>query len=185
MNISEYAYKMYLDGMKDEEIVMKLTEETFKCKTEKSTRTEDIKLHVDFWVLTEEGKKYGIDVKGVRKHNRNDAYPDDSIHWIEVKNVKGNPGWIYGESVYIAFMTNKSVLFVPTKKLIPFIESKIKGKALTYFNPRQCYQPYQRKGRSDVVIKVPTNDLRLLSKHEVYFREDKRDEILELINETT
>ena len=81
---------------------------------------------------------------------------DDSINWVEIMNVRGDLGWLYGKSEYIAFRTFTDILFVKLKKLQVYTEEKIKGKSLVFTNPKDFYVPYQRYGRKDMVIKVPT-----------------------------
>ena len=157
---------MLFEGKNDEEIVMKAVEKAFGFQTEPATRTEDMKKHIDFFII-KDGKRYGIDVKGVKRGNRNST-KDEEIHWIEFKNVRGDDGWLYGDAVCIAFMTNSSVLFVSRKKLADYAEEKKKGKELVYGTaPSDFYIPYQRKNRKDETIKVPTSDLRALAKYEI------------------
>ena len=61
----------------------------------KSSHTEDIHQHIDYWLaMSPEGKKHGVDVKG-------NNLPDEI--WVEFKNVRGNPGWLYGGATIIAF----------------------------------------------------------------------------------
>ena len=164
MRLSNITRKMYENGLCDEEKVMQITENVFKCQTEKSSKYEDVQLHVDFWCIKND-KKYGVDVKGLRKNRRDDKEYDDTINWIELLNVQGNPGWVYGEASYIAFLTKDSVIYVPRKKLANFIQEKIQNKQIVYNNPNEFYQPYQRKGRLDMIVKIPTNDLKIIAKH--------------------
>lgn len=163
--------KFYLEGLKSEEIVRKVTEHYFECETRPATKYEDTKEHIDFWVIKDE-KEFGVDVKGLRKNKRSDKEYDDTINWLEITNVNGNPGWIYGKAVYIAFMTKKNVLFVPRKKLIKLVEEKTKDKQIVNVNPKEFYQPYQRKGRLDNIIKVPTTDLIEIAKHIIDLEND-------------
>ena len=165
MTLREIIQNMFHEGQKDEELVMMLTEAKFGGKTQRATREEDIFRHVDFWWFDKTNKPFGVDVKGVKRSRRNDATKDDSIHWVELQNVRGNKGWVYGDAVYIAFMTNHEVLFVPRKRLATFTEDKIQGKDTTRTCPQECYIPYQRAGRNDIVVKVPTADLRSLAQH--------------------
>ena len=39
-------------------------------------------------------------------------------------------------------------------------EDKVMSKELVFKNPQECYVPYQRWGRKDVVYKIPTDDLK-------------------------
>lgn len=158
---------MYLEGLEDENLVMEVTKRKFGGDVRKSTKNEDIREHIDFWWISKDGNEYGFDVKGVKKSKRTDRIADDKINWIELQNVQGKPGWVYGSAKYIAFLTNDSVLYVPRKKLALYIEEKIKGKPLSTVNPSMCYIPYQRFGRQDMIVKVPTSDLREIAKHEI------------------
>ena len=60
----------------------------------KSSHTEDIHEHIDYWLAVKDGGKWGVDVKG-------NNLPDEI--WCEFKNVRGNPGWMYGGATIIAF----------------------------------------------------------------------------------
>lgn len=158
---------MYLQGLEDENLVIEVTKKKFGGNVRKATKSEDIFDHIDFWWISDKGNEYGFDVKGIRKNKRSDSVGDDTINWIELQNVKGNPGWVYGKSKYIAFLTSKSVLYVPRKTLATYIESKIQGKELVDSNPNGCYIPYRRKGRMDTIVKVPTSDLIKIAKHNI------------------
>lgn len=156
---------MYANGLEDEKIVMALTEQQFGGRTIKASQYDDTKRHIDFWWYDNKGKAYGIDVKGIKRNNRHDSNKDATIHWVELKNVRGDDGWVYGEAVYIAFMTAEQVLFVPRKSLASYVESMINGKELVSINPHECYIPYQRSGRKDIIVKMPTHDLYKLARH--------------------
>lgn len=167
MSLTETVQKMYLQGLEDEKLVMEVTKKKFGGDVRKTTRNEDVKEHIDFWWISDDGNEYGFDVKGVKKNNRTDSKGNDTINWIELLNVQGNPGWVYGNAKYIAFLTHTTVLYVPRKKLASYIEEKIKGKKLSLTNPSDCYIPYQRYGRKDMIVKVPTSDLIELAKHKI------------------
>lgn len=159
--INQIVNEMYLNGLNDEFYVMEATEKTLGGTCFKSNTNEDKYDHIDFWWDSPKKGLIGIDVKGRRKNKRNDKDYDDTINWIEILNVKGDLGWIYGKSYYIAFRTNNKIIFVKREKLQQFTEEKIKGKDLVYETPSEFYIPYQRKkyGRKDMMIKVPTEDL--------------------------
>jgi hypothetical protein len=157
--LNETIREMYLKGLIDESFVMDAVHSTLGGECSKSTQKQDIYDHIDFWWDSPKMGKIGIDVKGIKKSSRSDASVDDSINWLELLNVKGNPGWVYGKSTYIAFRTKKNILFVKTKKLQEFAKEKIVGKQIVSVNPKEFYVPYQRAGRQDMIIKVPTSDL--------------------------
>ena len=60
----------------------------------KSSHTEDIHKHVDYWLAHNKMGRWGVDVKG-------NNLPDEI--WVELMNVQGNPGWLYGGAKIIAF----------------------------------------------------------------------------------
>jgi hypothetical protein len=122
-----------------------------------ATKEEDILEHWD--VKSIDGTKY--DVKAMKKWRRSDAEPTDRIHYVELRNVRGELGWIYGEADYIAFETRAHWIVVPRKKLVHFVEG------VTENNERSAkpavYKLYQREGRKDLMTVVPTMDLLAIS----------------------
>lgn len=161
--LDETIQRMYQDGLIDETLVMEAVQHTLGGTCEKSTPKEDMRDHVDFWWNSPKKGRIGVDVKGIKKKSRQDKEVDDTIHWIELLNVQGNPGWIYGKSTYIAFRTKKNILFVKTKLLQDFANNKVIGKEIVHVNPKDFYIPYQRFGRKDMIIKVPVTDLEELA----------------------
>jgi len=98
-----------------------------------------------------------IDVKGLKKKNRNNSKYDDEIHWIEIKNVLGYNGWLYGEADYFAFELTKSWVLVSKKDLQEFIHDVCKDKIRT--DKPELYKLYTRKDRKDVITMVKSLDL--------------------------
>lgn len=127
---------------------------------EKSTSYEDRVRHIDFWWESPKKGRIGVDVKGRKKDKQSDKKFNDDIHWIEMKNVVGNKGWVYGDAEYIAFRTSNKIVFVKTKILQEYAEKVIEGKECVYGEcPKDFYIPYTRKDRQDVVFKCPVLDL--------------------------
>lgn len=100
---------------------------------------------------------YKIDVKGLRKKKRSDEDYDEEIHWIELKNVKGNIGWLYGESDYFAFELKKSWILVCKTDLQNFIHEVCKDKIKS--DKPELYKLYTRNGRKDILTIVKSLDL--------------------------
>ena len=165
--LNKVIKEMYTAGIQDEDFVMEAVEKTLGGKCEKSSKEEDMFDHIDFWWDSPRKGRIGIDVKGIKKSNRKDKYVDDSIHWIEMLNVRGNPGWIYGKSEYIAFRTFEKILFVKLKDLQKFAEEMTNGKELVHTNPKEFYIPYQRFERQDKVFKCPTSDLERIAEFSI------------------
>ena len=108
-----------MEGLADERLIMELTEKVFGGKVEHSMKEEDLFLHVDFWWISDNGKRYGFDVKGKRRNKRSDVSKSD---------VAGNQGWLYGKSVYFVFIIGTKAVYVPKKDLIALIENKVDKK---------------------------------------------------------
>jgi hypothetical protein len=159
--LNETVKKFYLNGRLDEDFVMNAVKHTLGGEVERSSKHEDVYEHIDFWWDSPRKGRIGIDVKGLNKNKRGDNQYDDSIHWLELQNVQGKDGWLKGNAEYIAFKTNRNIIFVNRKKLLDFALEAIKNKAVVYDTPTQCYVPYKRLkwGRDDLSLKALTSDL--------------------------
>jgi hypothetical protein len=150
--------KQIIDGKEAEKKLKGL----FK-KTVKATKQQDIHEHWDTQVEIG-GKMLKIDVKALKRDNRLDSEPNENIHWVEIRNVRGNKGWLYGESDLIAFETSDYFVLVGTLKLRKFLEKKVGYTPetisdITISKTKNLYEPYGRYGRKDIIVKVKTMDL--------------------------
>jgi len=146
-------YKEFSEGKITEKQMARLF-----VKVVESSKEQDIKEHWDLEVLYKNSLKK-IDVKGLKKQNRYDAFPNENFHWVELENVLGgkHSGWVYGKADYISFETTDYWIMVDRLVLVNFIEKKIVGKIIE--KTKDPYTLYQRNGRKDVVVKVKTIDL--------------------------
>jgi hypothetical protein len=130
-----------------------------------STEQEDMFDHIDVYV-----EDMSVDVKGLKKTNRDDETVDPDIHWIEFQNVNGDKGWLYGKATHIAFELLDSYLIIDRNVLYEFCKEKIVDRKIK--NTKGLYTLYRRKGRQDVLSIVLTEDLlklphRILNKTKV------------------
>ena len=147
-------------------IIGKLSETEFsKLFTDvtPSTKEQDMYEHWDLKITTK------VDVKTVKKENRHDVVCNENFHWVELKNVRGKLGWLYGEADFFAFETNDYWIIVDKTKTQDFIKTKMAGKEVGRI--KDPYELYQRDGRKDVIVKVKTIDLiyistKIIKKHE-------------------
>lgn len=102
-----------------------------------------------------------IDVKAMKKINREDLEPNENIHYVEIKNVHGNKGWLYGDADYFAFEMKDYYVMVSKIKLQAMIADKCKEK-IKCAKPT-LYQLYSREGRNDMMTLVKTVDLIFIS----------------------
>lgn len=112
----------------------------------KTSRNEDMQKHIDFYV-----NDIGIDVKGNR-HLK--------TIWLELKNVRGDKGWLQGEAEIIVFdiVELQSFCFFNRKDLYLFVKN-IKEVAK---DKNDYMKLYTRKDRLDVIVKVTYEDIKHL-----------------------
>jgi len=115
-----------------------------------SSGNEDITEH---WDISTNIK---IDVKGLKKRNRSDDTVDERIHWVEIKNVNGNVGWLYGDADYFAFELHDYWIVVDKYDLQLLVKSQVKKE---YSNIPMLNKLYTREGRKDVMTLISTFDL--------------------------
>ena len=122
-----------------------------------STDEEDMFEHWDIKLETK------FDVKAVKKINRSDVDTDETIHWVELKNVRGKLGWLYGEADYFAFELDEYWVVVEKKTLQDFIAEKLKDKIES--ETPSLYKIYKRTkyDKLDWITLVKTIDLMYLS----------------------
>jgi hypothetical protein len=119
----------------------------------------DINGHWD--VEIDIGRKVKVDVKSIKKENRYDKFYNETFHWIEVKNVMGRKGWLYGDADMFAFELEDYWVMVEKQPLQNFIADKCKGKKIG--TVKNIYDLYRRKDKKDVVVKIKSIDLMYLS----------------------
>jgi predicted glutamine amidotransferase len=117
-----------------------------------ATKEEDMYKHFDVIV---DGMK--VDVKGMKKINRQDSEVNPHFHYVEFMNVNGDKGWMYGEADVIAFEQPTCFILVNREKLLSFCREKIIDKKVG--DKKEVYKLYRRSGRKDVMTIIPTEDL--------------------------
>lgn len=147
----------YSGGLEKELNFKKIAEKNgFFC--EKSKKNQDIYEHWDF-NITKDNVNLKVDVKGIKKIDRNDSDPQDTWIWLEIMNVNGEKGWCYGENDGIFFETFKKWFFVKKEVLQKIIENKVKKELVDDPN-LAYYKCYRRHGRKDVTTLIKTSDIK-------------------------
>lgn len=116
-----------------------------------SSKEQDIHEHWDVSITMQ------IDVKAMKKKHRGDDKTNENIHYVELKNVQGHPGWLYGEAHYFAFETEDYWIMVDKIRLQKFIKEKCATKEWSEIP--DFYKLTQRKQRLDIFTLVKTMDL--------------------------
>ena len=123
-----------------------LFESNFRM-AKKSDRETDMYDHIDYFI-----NGVGIDVK-YNAHL-------DTI-WLELKNVRGDKGWLQGKAEYICWYIEEHHLFVFFKRteLLDFVQSNVTDYTT---DKREYMKYYSRIGRDDLITKVKMSHIRHL-----------------------
>lgn len=124
--ISEKIEQELERGQKIEDVFTSLMMKTGKfSKTFEANNLQDKHEHWDRGFITKkDGKKILIDVKGIKKFyldNINKKEFSENFHTVELLNVYGKLGWIFGLSDYIAFEVNDRFICVDRNELTEYI----------------------------------------------------------------
>tara|TARA_R100000541_G_scaffold17036_1_gene26733 strand:- start:140 stop:646 length:507 start_codon:yes stop_codon:yes gene_type:complete len=121
----------------------------------KSSKQEDIHMHVDFW----HGED-GVDVKG-------NNLPDEI--WVEFRNVNGNLGWVCGKAKWIAFEIPEigGYARVEREELLQWCLNNVDFTNDIIRKDDAYKKIYQRVGRLDKITKLALKDIKELSSYAV------------------
>lgn len=123
------------------------------CFITSADKQSDMMRHIDLFCIYK-GNKFTVDVKAMKRERRNEGVKKD-IQWVEFQNGDGYTGWVCGKQTHIAFETPTGWLVVPRTRLKNETLKRMKSlKTITQDNP-DFYMFYRRKGRFDLVVKVP------------------------------
>lgn len=122
-----------------------------------ASKKEELRDHWDYQIKSNKSNilpgKY--EVKSMKAKSRGQK-PDSKIMYIELKSVKGNIGWIYGKSNYIAFQIPDGFLILSREKILNFIRIVINKLPLAN-ESGILWTKYSRTNRDDLVAIFPTN----------------------------
>jgi len=150
----------------EQECAILLRQAGFPVK--RTTESEDIKDHIDLIILCNLDEidhiyRIGVDVKG------NKIYHDEGedYRFVELKNVKGELGSLYGKSHFIAFQEPDGFLFVNRSQLAKFISDNVDTSIInTSFYPvhlnylKQYRSHTNTQNRKDILTLIKLSDLR-------------------------
>lgn len=136
-------------------------------KPRKSERYQDMIEHVDFFIHLD-GIDFGVDVKGFKKSSAK------GLLLIELLNVYGNKGWIYGKSDFIALQMSESkddFLLLLREDLKSLMHERMQINCVEDLNSyrlssdRNCLAPfwYRRPQRLDGITNIKIKDAAFLS----------------------
>lgn len=125
--------------------------------------------HVDYvmWGLDSGQCSYSVSLD-IKYRNTKGS---DKWHWLEFKNSKGRPGWLYMESDFIVFERKKDYLIVNRKNLVEWTNStsSIRHDMPRVSNSWQAkYRIYGRPHKHEAITQVQDADLLQIRGTEVW-----------------
>lgn len=102
-------------------------------------------------------KEVAVDVKSWKK-------PKNKVKggwvWIEVKNVRGKDGWLYGKADFVVFEREKDFILIPRTQVLHLVNSLVRFDLGFVSGAHQAkYRVFQREGRRDQITQVKISDL--------------------------
>lgn len=138
-------------------------------KVSASSRDENINAHWDYLIEKDEAS-FKVEVKSKKRIQRNEDNSQNDFIWVEIRNVRGETGWLFGQADLIAFEKEKTFLIVKKPDLLKTVNKKVDLVAKVK-NPKDAiYKIYKREGRKDKLTLLPMNDI-----EEIKFMEWKKD----------
>jgi hypothetical protein len=124
-----------------------------------ATREQDMFEHWDMEGKLEK-ETYKFDVKDMKKFNRSDDKVQDEMALVELKNVRGNDGWMHGKADLVVFKRIDYFLATKRSSLLEWVE-KNKGQPESWSFVKKPYAIYDRKkfGKRDEFCWVPFEDI--------------------------
>lgn len=136
------------NGVRAEE-KFKQSIETFFGGTVTDASLSEQYSHIDFSCDV----KFKVDVKSMK---------DPNTIWIELKNVRGDDGWLHGDASHFAFERHNCFLVVSQSNLISLVDAKVDMKTIVDKADDCLYKLYTRSNRKDLLTKLRPTDLTLI-----------------------
>lgn len=121
--------------------------------------------HWDFEIVKDNYHRK-VEVKALKRQSRSDAALNQDWVWIEFRNVRGEAGWLFGKSNWIAFETERTFLIVDRHDLYQLVRRIVDRKASVDSAKEAKYKTYTRAGRPDQIAQVQLADIRKIRKLE-------------------
>jgi hypothetical protein len=128
-----------------------------------ATKNENMVHHFDYVVQDANDRFAKIEVKAMKAARRG-MQPSPHIIYVELKNIHGGPGWIYGKADYIAFEQPNGFLLVDRLQLLDLVE-RIQPTCRKAAESGIRRTLYSRRDRDDLVLVLYMDDIRHLTKN--------------------
>mgnify|MGYP003629670816 CR=1 FL=1 len=145
------TYKSSAKAGKEAEIKFKNLMVSRGHEVQKGTQHDDTVRFIDCFVTPKQGKTRPVQVKNRNTSGRGCPF-DDKFVTLELNNVGGAKGWLYGEADYLAKEVEGGFDIYSMKALREFVEKKvspnvtIKTRLIDSYKPPMKYGVYLRSG---------------------------------------
>lgn len=129
---------------------------------ETATQEEDYK-HIDFWVTAPDGTRFSVDVKARKRIGAGDQKQQDDQIWLELRNVKGDYGWLFSDVDVIAFEFEHAFFMVQRKKLAKWVIENVDANDTVDLAHQALMKVYSRKDRDDKLTLVQSYWIKALA----------------------
>ncbi len=129
-------------------------------KVTTATREQQFQ-HIDF-ILEKDNKTWFIDVKAKKKLSRKSEKYNYDWLWMEIHNVKGEPGWIYGFG-FVAFEMEDHFLVAAKKDLAALVEKLVDFEKTVDKADKARYSVYRRFKRKDKITLIESKHLTFIN----------------------
>lgn len=131
-----------------------------------STPHENRISHFDFVVGLAMDRFVRVEVKSTKARRRGDT-PDPSVVFLEIQNIDGGPGWIYGKCDYVAFEHPKGFILFPNQEIVSYVERY--SQTFPFVTQSGIdFTLYGRRQRKDIVMVVPFAELNFRISHKLF-----------------
>lgn len=127
-------------------------------KISASTKEQNIDEHWDF-LIEREDQILKVEVKSEKRIERGDGKAQGNFVWVELRNVRGKVGWLFGKADVIAFETASTFVFVQRRDLLTVVNQKVDLVAKVTSAKEALYKIYTRSGRKDKLTLLPIRDI--------------------------
>lgn len=122
-----------------------------------ATKYENTVLHYDY-VVELNGREYvRVEVKAIKSRRRG-LPPDPRVIFVELKDIHGNPGWLYGAADVIAFQQPDSFVFISRIALLQIVD-QIQPQCRIAFQSGLHHTLYSRPNRQDLMLVLDIEDV--------------------------
>ncbi len=127
-------------------------------KISASSKDENIDEHWDY-LIENDGQEFKVEVKAEKRIHRHDDNAQAHYTWVEIQNVRGKVGWLFGKADLIAFGKESTFIFVKRLDLLALVNKKVDLVAKVRDPKDALYKIYRREGRKDKLTLLPISDI--------------------------